>query len=590
MTRKILLIIALIGSNYLWSQSDTTKISRIRYPDEPEIAIKKRSPFAIAGTIGITYEHYGLIKYPETYSGFRQRRPWHQVRFNCLPTIKYGKWSIPVNFSFPVFATNFASPYTGIKDQSIKQWLSNPSNNLGVSPQYKWAQLLLGTQYIKYSELSTGDIGIFGAGFDLRPKGFLAKFFIGNSQQGINYVASPLPGTTGAFKRSHYMFQVGKEKEKKYLFALNFSQGKDHVNSVTTPPLTVKPQEGFVLSLLADLYSKSGWYVKTEAAQSYFTKDLTQPFSPLPETSFKPFIVGKTSTQTDFATNVSVGRKNKKFDIGYTTKYIGGGFQTTGYPYKQPDHWDNTIDTRFDAWKKKMNVVASVGVRTNNMSNASLRSEIFIGNLNWFTQFNDQVSLNLSYNNFGFTAESGTNPFAVKNVSNDIGISPNFIFTDSLMMHLIICSYNYSKYDERDVTLGTITSNNTHTALISYNPTFFNHEISPELSVLYFNNTMPLVKITFTTLTTGVSMPLWKKHIKLRGQLQYTLGTLNGFTPNNNFSPSINIDYNVTKKIIWTNFFSYNYIKYGNELFPQPYLYGANYQEFFFRTNLQYKF
>lgn len=585
-------LIGFVYSNNLWSQVDTLAVDRIRYPSNPYVFTERDpSSFAISGTIGITYEHYGLITDPANYPVAPQRRPWNQVRFNIQPTLNFGKdFSIPLNFSFPLFATSFAGPYMGIKKPTLGQFLVNPANNFGISPKYKWAQLLLGTQYLKYSELSTGDIGIFGFGFDLRPKGYLIKFFTGTSQQGIDYVATPLPGTTGAFKRTHYMFQLGKEKEKKYLFAVNFSEGKDHINSVTTPPLTIKPQEGFVMSLIAEVYAKKGWYVKSEVARSYFTKDITQPVSPLSDLSFKPFIDGKTSTQTDYAGNVSVGRKTKDFDIGYTTKYIGGGFQTIGYPYMAPDHWDNTLNTRFNAWKRKMNVVASFGVRTNNISNASLTSQVLIGNLNWLTQFNEHVSLNLSYNNFGFSAPSGTNPYAVKNVSNDFGISPTFTFTNAVMMHLIICSYNYSKYDERDVMTGITTSNNTNTVLLSYNPVFFKNELTPELSVLYFNNSMPLVKNTLLTFTAGVGTPAFKKHVKIRAQVQYTRGKLNSFTANNNLSPSINIDWKIIKKLTWTNFFSYNHFQYGNELAPPAFLDGAGYQEFFLRTGLQYKF
>ena len=139
-----------------------------------------------------------------------------------------------------------------------------------------------------------------------------------------------------------------------------------------------------------------------------------------------------------------------------------------GYPYLSPDHWDNTINTRFTAWKNKMNVVGSVGIRTNNISSTSLKSQQFIGNLNWYTQFSEHLGLNINYNNFGFTAASGINPFGIKNVSNDFGVSPTITWGNAKVLNVITMSYNYSKYDERDVTTGLVTSNNTHTAMLSY--------------------------------------------------------------------------------------------------------------------------
>lgn len=550
----------------------------------------KKFPIKISGTMGITYEGYGLNLSPAGSGIYTARRPWNQVRFLFTPTLQFGKsFSLPLNFNFASLATNFAGPYAGLKNQNIGQFLTNPGNNFSVNPKYKWAELLLGTQYLKYSDLSTGDIGIFGAGFNLHPGKYIIRFFTGTSQRGINYVAVPPPGTTGAFKRNHYMFQIGKEKEGSYKAAVTFSEGKDITSSVSTPPLTVKPQEGFTISFLVDTYFKKGWFMNMEAANSYFTKDLNQPFTLGGDNSFKPFITGRISTTQDFAGQLNVGKKSKNLDISYSTKYMGAGYQTTGFPFMQPDHWDNTVNTRFNAWKNKINVTASVGQRVNNISNTSLRASLFLGNFNWFTQFDDHFNLNINYNNFGFQTASGLNPFGIKNVSNDMGISPTYTWTTAAMTNLISLTYNYSKYDERDVNTGITTGNNTHTAMLTYVPIFFTKSIAPDFSILYFSNTMPLVKNTFLTISSSLGMPMAKKKIQLRGQLQYTIGKLNAFTANNNLVASCNIDWKINKKISWNSFLSTNYYRYGNELGSLP-LTGANYLETTVRTGLQYKF
>ncbi len=552
----------------------------------------KKMPLKITGVIGITYEGYGLNVNPAASGIYNPRRPWNQVRFLFTPTLQFGnKFSLPLNFNFASMATNFAGPYAGIKNQNIAQFITNPANNFSINPTYKWAELLLGTQYLKYSDLSTGDIGIFGVGFNLHPGKYIIKFFTGTSQQGINYLAPPPPpGITGAFKRTHYMFQIGREKENDYKTAFTFSKGKDIISSITSVPSTIKPQEGFNLSFLADKYFNKGWFITMEAALSFFTKDLNQPLVlGADNLSFKPFISARTSTTKDFAGQMSFGKKSKNLDIGYSTKYIGAGYQTTGFPFMQPDHWDNTLNTRFNTWGNKINVTASIGERVNNISNTSLKSSQFLANLNWFTQFSDQFNVNMNYNNFGFQTSSGLNPFGIKNVSNELGISPTYTWTTSTMAHLITLSYNYSKYDERDVNTGIITSNNTHTTLLTYVPVYFNKELTPDFSILYFINTMPLFKNTFFTISSSLGMPLAKKKIQLRGQLQYTIGKLNSFTANNNLIASCNIDWKLNKKFTWNSFLSTNYFKYGNELSSVPLL-GANYLESTVRTGLQYKF
>ncbi|MBL0055303.1 MAG: hypothetical protein IPP31_03755 [Chitinophagaceae bacterium] len=539
----------------------------------------------VSGTAGISYEGYGLSRRPSGWLGYSPRKPWNQVRFNFTPTFKFGKnFSLPFNFNFAAIPTNFAGPYAGLAKQNFGQFITNPMNNFGLNPKYKWAELQLGTQYLKYSELSTGDIGVFGAGFDLRPGVYRIKFFTGISQQGVNFFAGP-PSVTGAYKRQNWMFQLGAEKEGKYLVALNFAKGKDVASSSAPPPLTVRPQEGFVMSLVGDVYFKKGWYVKTEGSRSTFTKDITTPYNPLID-DFKPFIRARTSTVTDYAVQATMGKKSANFDIGLTTKYLGAGFQTTGYPYLQPDRLDYTVNTRFNAWKKKINVVASVGQRVNNVSNTALKAKQFIGNLNWYTQFNDHWSLNVNYNNFGFQSAGGINPYGIKNVSNDLGVNPTFTWMNTKMMHLLSMSYNYSKYDERDVITGLTTSNNTHMVLLTYVPTYLTKDLSPDFSAMYFYNDVPAAKISLFTLSAGLAMPAAKNKLRLRGQLQYTLGKLNSFSSNNNLIASCNVDVKIGKKLTWTSFMSTNYFKYGNEITPN----NANYLESNVRTGFQYRF
>lgn len=546
---------------------------------------KIKEKLQVSGTIGVTYEGYGLSRSPSGWTGYQPRRPWNQVRFIFTPTFKFSKnFSLPFNFNFAAIPTNFAGPYAGIKKPNFGQFITNPMNNFGINPKYKWAELQLGTQYLKYSELSTGDIGVFGAGIDLRPKNFLIKFFTGVSQQGINYVAGP-PTVTGAYKRRNWMAQIGTEKEGKYLFAVNVAKGKDVPASSAPPPVTIRPQEGFVVSLVSDVYLEQGYYFKAEGAQSTFTKDLATPLTTNIR-SLKPFIEARTSTLTDYAGQIAVGKKGKKLDLGVMVKYLGAGFQTIGYPFLQNDRLDYTLNTRINAWKNKMNIVASLGQRVNNVKNTALRAKQFIGNLNWFTQFSESFSLNVNYNNFGFQTASGMNPFGIKNVSNDLGINPTFTFTGKKIIHLLSLSYNYSKYDERDVMTGLTTSNNTHTGVLTYVPTYLEKEISPDFSVLYFYNDVPGAKITLATLSAALSMQAAKKKMRLRGQLQYTLGKLNAFSNNNNLIASCNIDFKLTKKLTWNTFLTTNYFKYGNEIIPN----GANYVETGCRTGFQYRF
>lgn len=577
MKLKLLLLLTLCCISFGYAQTKKTK---------------KKPKAVVSGTVGVTYENYGLTKNPTGWPGFSPRKPWNQVRFKIKPTITIGEFKLPFNFSFVKYPTNFLGPYAGIGaygNQTFLQYLTNPLNNFSINPKYRWAELQLGTQYLNYSELTTGDVGVFGAGIDLRPEGYLIKFFTGSSQQGINQ--SLVPAVVGAYKRTNWMAQLGKEKEDVYKFALTAASGKDHFGSVTSPPLFVNPQRGFVLSLLGKFQLDQGFYMEAETAQNFFSTDtnLGPPLSGGVQ-SFKPFYIADASSLSDFAGTAAFGKKSKNFDLGFKTHYLGAGFYTMGYPYQQSDKLDLTVNTRFNTWKNqdktfKTNVVASIGKRTNNFSNTILRQNMLIANINCFTQFNDKWSLNVSYNNFGFQS-TGTNPYTIRNISNDLGLNPTYTWSTTKMSNLLSLSYNYSQYDERDVFSGVVTSNLTHTVFLSYVPTYFNKSITPDFSLLYFTNQMPLFKTTLATASAGLDTPLFNKKVDFKTQLQYTFVKNNVFTPNNNLVANCTIDWNINKELTWTNYFSTNYYKYGNESAPV----GANYLETNYRTGLLYKF
>lgn len=575
MTKKIksgFLLLFLISHGFLLTAQDSPGQNKIK----------------ITGTIGMQYEHYGLDRNPNGWPGFLPRKPWNQVRFNWMPEFQFPKWKMPVNFNFSTTPVNYVGPYSGIQKQSFSQYITNPMNNFALNPTFQWGEIQLGTQYLNYSELSTGDIGIFGAGVDVKPQTYRIKFFAGISNQAVNFFN--IPGLDGAYRRFNWMFQLGKEKEGKYSFALNFVKGKDDINSVDSVSPNIKPQEGVTVSVVSKVNFAKAWYVSAEGAQSIFTQDLSLPLDSS-KPSLKPFIKGHSTTRKDYAAGVTIGRKGKRFDIGLKSKFIGAGFRTMGYPFMLPDRLDFTLNSRMLAWKNKegidrMHITASAGQRINNLSNNTIRARQFIGNLNWFTQFDDHWSLNISYNNFGFQTPSGFNPYGIKNVSNDLGINPSYTFTTEKVMHFFSLSYNWSKYDERDVTNGNTTTNNTHAAMLSWTPAFLQKPVTPDFSILYFLNKLPGFRFTIFTFSSGLTLPEIKKKISLKAQLQYQLSKNNTFTRNNNLIGSLNTDWRLSRKLIWNVYLSSNHVKYGNESVPP----GARYLETNFRTGFQYRF
>ena len=558
--------------------------------------------FTITGNMGVSYEGYSVTTNPTTPSFFTPRKPTTLIRFTFQPVISFGEFKLPFNFNVTPLRNNFGSPpygfgnLPGFPKQNFKQWLTNPINSLGLNPSYKWAQIQLGTQFIKYSDLSTGDLGIFGYGFSLKPGKIRLKYFSGVSQQSYQPFVSLVPPATfvGAYKRTVTMGQIGFEQEGKYFAGFNLVKSHDDAGSITAPitgiPSTPKPAENFVLSFVTRFNTEKGWYGLTEIGTTISTRDITASGpNPLLK-NFKPYISTNLSSFRDHAAQIGFGKKGKEWDIGVSTKWLGAGYYTMGYSFVQNDRLDYTLNTRFNTWKKKMNVVASIGERFGNWSNVSGRTKQLIANTNIYTQINEHFSINANYNNFGFQTPGLT---GIKNVGNDLGINPAYNWNSSTMSNLLSLTYNWSKYDETVFPANTLTSNNSQTALLMYVPTFFNKpNISTDFSTMYFKNisTPIMTNLKIYTFSSSLGYHFPKQRLKLKGQLQYNITTINPFTSRKNVMATMGAEWNLSEKLSWNTSMTANLFKYGNELAPPATLEGARYMESMLKTALLYKF
>lgn len=534
----------------------------------------KKPKLTVTGTAGVWYEGYGLdLNTHSTPTIYTQRRPWNLVRFSFQPVVSIGKFSMPFNFNFSPMQNNFVMPFgggiPGIGTQNLWQLLTNPMNSFGVAPKYKSTQFLLGTQYLKYSTLSTGDLGIFGYGLALSPGNFRFKFFKGVSQRAVNYLAPviPFPGTVGAYERIHWMAQIGLEKEGSYFAGFNFVKSKDKAGSVTPSPLPslIDPQDNMIVTFLANTTSKNGWLYNIEVGQSFHTRNQLAPATVSPLKDYKPFINQNISTNRDNAFVTGLTKKGKDWEIGGKMAYYGAGYYSAGYQFLSSDRFEYSVNTRFNAFKKKMNVVASIGQRVGNWSLTSgpKRSKQIIANANVFTQFNDHLSMNVSFNNFGFSAPSIT---GYKSVSNELSANPTYTWSNTTMSHLISATYTWSKYDETIILPYSFTTNNTHTALLLYVPTFFNKKISPDFSLMWFKNTSipSLADLTLWSGSIGLSWPISKK-LNLKNQLQYNSIKSQAFTANKNIMAIAGFDWKLQKKLSWQYSMNISILRFGTE-------------------------
>jgi hypothetical protein len=595
MKKKITILIFFFNFMQLFAQVSETKdlIKKAKSLDSAKLEV--------FGSIGVSYDGYGLNANPGGYSFYNARRPWNNVLFNFQTTFSYGDFKLPIAASFSPMSNNFAySPLgfgslPGFPKQTFKQWITNPINNIGINPSYKWAELQLGTQYLKYSDLSTGDIGVFGYGFSLKPNKLRIKFFNGVTQQGFQ--PFPLVGGSalppvflGNYSRDVLMAQIGLEKDEVYFAGFNIVKGTDDSTSIV--PLngptnyTPKPQENLIISFVSNFKAANGWYGNLEIANTVTNRDITLTGPALVE-SVDPYLKTNASGYRDHAMKGGFGRKSKNFDLGGSVKWLGAGYNTMGYPFVQNNRLEYAINTRFNLFKNKTNVIANIGQRFGNWNNPSTRTEQIIANINVFSQFSDNFSVNASYNNFGFQTPG---LLGIKNVGTDLSINPTYSWVTTTMSNLLSFSYNWSQYDET-IPLNITTQNNTNTYLLLYVPTFFSRpNLNPDFSVMYFTNKSLAVNLDIMTFSAGLNWGIIENKFNLKGQLMYNITKVQPFTASNNIVATIGFDYKISPKLSWNTTITANKFTYGDELTPPIALLAATYLESTWRTALLYQF
>jgi len=525
------------------------------------IAQEKEQNITFNGSLGIFFDTYNYSE--ENYSTFRPKYPDNELRLNANATLQIGKYlSIPFGISISNQKTLYNLPT--LPEENLIDFIQNPKNNVSINPEYKWVKGYLGTHTPSYSTLTTGDINIFGAGFDINPGKFIFSANYGLSQRAIE--SDSFFNIVGAYKQKILATRIGFGKVDGPKFTLNFVKVKDDVNSVINTPLYDDPIEGITISPFVEIVIKKKLFLKTETAASIFTSNLNNTFLINDSTieSLSDFITINASSKADISHVSSLEWKSDKFSIGGEVKYIGPGFVPAGYRNIEKDILDYKLNSSFKLFKDKTSINGMFGVRTNNIQNTNLQStKRVISNLTIFSQISDAFSINANYSNFGFNNNEINNVIRVEMINNSYSISPSYNFKTEKIMHQINVNGSLNLFDQFDTTLSAFVATKSKNFSLNYNLMFKEMPLNINFIGLFFNNEMPSNTIKMSNYGTTVSYKFFDK--KLSPSLGINLAniTRDNFTADHRLSIKMKAKYKVTKKLQFNFTYRLNNYNYG---------------------------
>lgn len=531
----------------------------------------------LSGQSQVTYDFYRVDTAPG--SNFRARRPPHLIRFVLAPTITIGKKIVlPFELNMSSVATNVTTPvekYKGQFDQwygllrqfktfnDVKNYVINPINRLGVAPTFGAFKFYAGTQTPQYSEMTVGNVSLFGAGMDVKTKWFYMSAGAGYAQHAIQ--RDTLLNISGAYQRTQFSLRGGIGNKEGTFFGGNFVYATDDAKSVISP-LALGPQTAFTAS--GEYQVKLGKVVKwkgeiattlrtsnisfydgpnlTDSTKLILRQKFSDPIESKIPKQVRPYLPINPSTLIDFAATSTLNLNIKGLGLDFKGLYVGPGFKPVGYPFFISDRFDATVGTKFSVFKNKLNFNGTTGWRVTNFSkwlekeNISIpkitskdvsiplvvqggsiaATEQILINANLGIQFSEKFNLETSYSNFGVQNTVVDDTLRVRNIGQNFAVTPSYTFGNEAYTSSIILMGSMDLFRDLNIVSGALNDNDSKIANLTYTLALKKNPLTVNVSAAYFNIVSSNLQLDNSTFTGGAGYSFFKK--KLTTQLSLT--------------------------------------------------------------------
>lgn len=320
--------------------------------DSSKFYNKVKDNVKINGGLGLTGAYYNSFGSPA------QRDPFYwQVAGNL--NITMGQFSFPFSVTINQQERSFTQPF----------------NQYGVSPKYKWITAHIGFRSLNFSEYSLSGNQFLGVGIELAPEKFnvRGKALYGRFAKAVDgyYTDGHVSGSP-SFERWGMGFQLEVGKPKNNIGAFLF-RAKDDKNSITAfaDDVTIKPAENLIIGFTTKQEIKKKLTFASEINFSAYTRDTRIPETVLEGYSFinnlKPLFHANASSTMNKAIKADLSYNEKNYKIGLVYRRVDPEYLSMGSVYLNNDFEDLQLQTSFRMLKNKLNLSLSGGGQRNNL-------------------------------------------------------------------------------------------------------------------------------------------------------------------------------------------------------------------------------
>lgn len=466
--------------------------------------LKNEKPVTLHGNVNLRGMFYSADGIPN------RRQPFTYI-LSGSPTLSVYGISLPFSFILTE------------QERSYRQ----PFNQIGVSPNYKWATLHAGYRNVSFSPYTLDGYTMLGGGFELRP----GKFYIGMMYGRLNraVVANQFTNNIQAvsFSRKGISGKIGYGNDTTNIY-LSFIKAKDDPSSLDYQALDssyVTPAENLVLSAGGRLGFLNYFYLDGDAGVSIYTKN-TQTSAIIDQSEINvPGWLNSTmtinaSSEVNKAYRAAVGYRDRRFGLNFQYRRIDPNFQSMGAYFFQNDLENYTINPTATLWKSKLRFAGSLGIQKDNLSGRKqATAKRVISSLNASVNFSQNFGVDLSYSNYATSQTPITVRFndslKVAQTTQNFSVTPRYIIPSERASHVFVVSLNYMKLNDFSNQSSQRNLNST-TAFANYQVSFTKSRISLSVGLTYGQLNSYLVASGNQGITLGIGKSFLKNKLQLR--------------------------------------------------------------------------
>jgi len=494
--------------------------------------IGKKKPFEISGNISAFADGYFV-------NGIEPRSTPFNWRLNGSPTITVYGISLPFYFNVGSQGRSFTQPF----------------NQYGVSPKYKWVTAHLGWRNLTYSQYTLSGISFFGAGIELNPGKFRFAAMYGRFNRAIRLDTIPQQFVTPepVYERRGFSTRIGFGTATNFLDFI-FFKAQDDSSSYQNAPYKIKPAENAIFGISSRLLLFKHLQIHFDGALSGYTRDLR--LDSLSDESLKrlDFILKtNASSQLLFAGNTSIGYVSKYFGLKFQYKRVDQDYKSMGSYQYQTDLEAITIEPSLNLFKSKIRLSGSIGQQKDNLSRSKMiATSRTIGSVNLSLNPSRKYGLDIQYGNYGVTQRSGIIPLndtirmAIAN--QNVNLINRFTSINKSRALTIVLLNTYQEMTNLNPLFPAFIENKVIIGNLNINYTLIKTGVNFSGGYNYSRSmfSQGIIELSGPMIGFGKNMLKNKMNLSLSGGFQSSRfnGNSNGITINS----GLNLNYRISKK------------------------------------------